>query len=83
MRDFFDALHRTIPDDGDAFGVVEGIGDEGFKFGKAGRVVISDKLMNKDDLVINGCREGVGLGQKVVFWIVLYGAIEGVLLIWW
>ena len=42
--------------------------------------MVADKLVDKDDLVVDGGGQGVGLGEEVVFGVVFYRADEGGLL---
>lgn len=80
LREGFEVIHRPISDDSDSFGVVEGVADEGFEFGEAGRVMVADELVDEDDFVVDGGGEGVGLGEEVVFRVVFDRTYEGGLL---
>ncbi|KFY08855.1 hypothetical protein V491_08402, partial [Pseudogymnoascus sp. VKM F-3775] len=48
-------VHGAIADYGDYFGVVEGVLYHCFELGEARGVVVSDELVDKDDLVVDGC----------------------------
>lgn len=83
LSEGFEVIHGPIADDGNGFGVVEGVADKGFEFGEAGRVVVADKLMDEDDFIVDRCGKGVGLGEEVVFGIIFDRAYEGGLLFGW
>ena len=42
--------------------------------------MVADVLMYEDDFVVNRSREGIGLCEEVVFWVIFDGADEGGLL---
>jgi hypothetical protein len=50
------AVHGAVADDGDDFGVVEGVLNHRFELGEAHRVVVADELVDEDDLVVDGGR---------------------------
>ena len=43
--------------------------------------MISDELVNENNLIIDGRRKRVGFGKEVILWIFLDGADEGTLLL--
>ncbi len=76
----FEVIHGPVADDCDGFGIIEGVADESFEFGEAGRVVVADEFVDEDDFVVDRSGEGVGLGEKVVFGVVFDRTYEGGLL---
>ncbi len=75
-------VHRTITDYRHRLGVVERIGDQGFQFWKSGGIVIADELVDQDNLIVNGGRERIRLGEEVVLRIILDGANIRFSLLW-
>lgn len=49
------AVHGAVADYGDDFGVVERVLDHSLQLGEARGVVVSDELVDEDDLVVDGC----------------------------
>lgn len=81
MGEGFEVLQGPVGDDGDGFGVVEGVGDEGFEFGEACGVMVADELVDKNYLVVDRGGKRVGLREEVVLGIVFDRADKGSLLL--
>ncbi len=81
VRKLFDIIHGAIADDRYRFCVVQGVCDEGFQLRETCRIVVSNELVDEDDLIVYGSRKGVGLCEEVVFGVVLDRAYKGCLLL--
>ena len=74
IRDTLDVVEGTILKNGDGFRIVQWVRDKRFEFGKSPGIMVSNKLVNQDDLAVNLRGQRVRLSQQMVFRVVLYRA---------